>query len=820
MHKNLYQTVCMMLLMLLMSVNAIANDDNLVFYSYDASNGLADNSVQIVRCTKTGRVLIFTIGHVNFFDGDNFTHIDPSEQDAIDLPGYKGGYQMFFDKYHHLWGKNLGKLACVDLLTERFMPDVKAVLREMGVDKPVDDIYGDGECNMWFRSGKQLSDPKKGKEFTLHVKATLQDVDLYADSLLLLFHADGSVAVYDYKHPRYLYNDGAFTTVEEKQRYAQSSILCLVGDQYYQIRNGKESAVLMCYDISDRRWTQILETPFQMNDLYPKEDKIYIASERGYLVYYYQTGEVKHYETVKLSKGRSMSPDVNSLMFDRQGGLWMGTVTRGLLYAKAYPSPFVSYLSQSPEAEPYLKVLDEQGTKDESLPYKTNCVFRDSRGWTWTGGYVGLTLQRPGNPVQHFTRKDGFINEVIHAIIEDDQHHIWVSTSYGVARLYVRGDKVYHVETYINQDNIPNDAFLNGRAAKMADGTIVMETVDRVVVFNPANFQGERFGDMMLYPKLVRLMVNGVYVEPGVELDGKVILERSASRTHEFHVNYNQNSLMLIFSGLNYLRPVQTYYRVRIKGVAGYEDWRVLSFGKSGGLVDKNGMLHLPLVAVKPGDYVIEMQVSMWPDSWQNDPFTWIVHVDKPWWRTTGLYILMALLLLGLIVGNFYFFNRNTKMRMRCLNDEEDMMRRLRGFTDRCVELHDEQLSPSKVSDEENLLDNDTSESQAFDDVMLKIVPFMINHRTEHFRFQLLADLTEMNKGELFVLLASHIDNNPRQLIGKLRLQEAALMLLTTDASVEDIADSLHFSSPNYFVTSFYHRYRMTPEAYRSSNDL
>ena len=53
-----------------------------------------------------------------------------------------------------------------------------------------------------------------------------------------------------------------------------------------------------------------------------------------------------------------------------------------------------------------------------------------------------------------------------------------------------------------------------------------------------------------------------------------------------------------------------------------------------------------------------------------------------------------------------------------------------------------------------------------------------------------------------------------------LRLQEAALMLLTTDASVEDIADSLHFSSPNYFVTSFYHRYRMTPEAYRSSNDL
>jgi hypothetical protein len=143
MRKNLFQTFCLMLLALLMSVNAVAGDENQVFYSYDASNGLADNSVQIVRCTRTGRVLIFTIGHVNFFDGDNFTHIDPSERDVINLPGYQGGYQMFFDKYHHLWGKNLGKLACVDLLTERFIPDVKGVLREMGVKKPVDDVFGD-----------------------------------------------------------------------------------------------------------------------------------------------------------------------------------------------------------------------------------------------------------------------------------------------------------------------------------------------------------------------------------------------------------------------------------------------------------------------------------------------------------------------------------------------------------------------------------------------------------------------------------------------------------------------------------------------------
>ena len=457
---------------------------------------------------------------------------------------------------------------------------------------------------------------------------------------------------------------------------------------------------------------------------------------------------------------------------------------------------------------------------DKALPYKLNCVLSDSRGWLWKGTYTGLVLERPGKPEKVFDCKDGLINEVIHAIVEDDEHHIWISTSYGVARLYVKDEGVSHVEVYINQDNIPNDAFLDRRAVKMDDGTIVMQTIEHVIVFNPAHFQGEHFGEMVLFPKLCRVMVNGVYVEAGAQIDGKVILERSASRTHEFHVNYNQNSLSLTFSGLNYLRPVQTYYRVRVKGVTGYNNWRILSYGKSGGLVDKNGMLHLPLVAMNPGDYVIEMQTSMWPDKWPVEPFTWIVHVEQPWWRTTGLYILIVLVLVALGAVNFFYFNRNTKLRTHCLSDEEDMIRRVRGFADRCVELRNEQLAPATATDEHYLLEDDAPENLAFDEVMLKLIPYVTTHRKERSRFQAFADLAQMSKGELYVLLANHIDKNPRMLITKLRLQEAAELLQTTDMSVEDIADKLNFISPNFFVTSFYHRYHTTPQAYRSANDL
>ena len=55
------------------------------FYVYNASNGLADNSAQTIYCTKTGRLVITTMGQINFFDGNNFIFIDPSSENIYSL---------------------------------------------------------------------------------------------------------------------------------------------------------------------------------------------------------------------------------------------------------------------------------------------------------------------------------------------------------------------------------------------------------------------------------------------------------------------------------------------------------------------------------------------------------------------------------------------------------------------------------------------------------------------------------------------------------------------------------------------------------------
>ena len=209
------------------------------------------------------------------------------------------------------------------------------------------------------------------------------------------------------------------------------------------------------------------------------------------------------------------------------------------------------------------------------------------------------------------------------------------------------------VVSFNDKDNIPTNSFVNGYAMKLEDGSIIMQALDYMVKFNPKDFHTTKKTDIKLYPKLIRLMVNGQTIQPGMEVDGKLILDRAITRAKEFSVNYDQNTISLLFSGLNYFRPAQTYYRIRVKGF--HNDWEVYSLHDGTGRVDSQGMLLYPIIGIPPGKYEIEVQASMTPDNWQVEPYVWKLSVDEPWWRMTIVYVTLGGLLLGMLITNFVF---------------------------------------------------------------------------------------------------------------------------------------------------------------------
>ena len=121
--------------LLMPTVARALGDPDRIFISYDASNGMADNSAQSIICTKTGRMVIATIGHINFYDGDTFAHIDPEEKNVFPLPKYRGHYHLYFDRHHHLWVKDQRQVTCVDSVLEHFAENVGDIIHDMGMDK-------------------------------------------------------------------------------------------------------------------------------------------------------------------------------------------------------------------------------------------------------------------------------------------------------------------------------------------------------------------------------------------------------------------------------------------------------------------------------------------------------------------------------------------------------------------------------------------------------------------------------------------------------------------------------------------------------------
>lgn len=789
------------------------------FYVYNAANGLADNSAQTILCTLSGRLVITTIGQINFYDGNRFTYIDPSTENIYPLSKYRGNYHIYFDRSRHLWLKDTHSVTCVDLITERFVDSVEDVFREFGCDTDVSDLFVDCTNVVWLLTEKGLFNVETKQNWPVRSDMNLQDLEVWEEKYLLLFYENGLLEMTDMEMGKRVYWGKAYGK-DDEAHYGSSSVTHIVDKTLFQIRNGHNQGILMSFDLENHEWKTLIKTPYYLSNLAEHDSVLYIPSAYGYWTYDLSTEKVNHVQELTMASGEKLLTDINALVFDQQGGMWVGTEKRGLLYSRPVAAPFKVYNWEN------LRAL-ELATMMESLPepqtrYRdkaVNCVFRDSRGWDWVGTSSGLQLYRSSSdrlPVV-YTRNDGLLNNVIHTIIEDGMHNIWVGTSYGISCLLIQDGNLRFINNYNQWDNVPSESFVNGKALRLNDGTITMQMLDHVIEFNPDKMITVTGGVMYdITPKLIRLMVNGNNLQTGDELDSNVILDKAIPRMKEINLNYNQNSVTLTFSSMNYFRPEQTFYRVRIKGLD--ETWRVLARYNSGGLVDSRGLLHLPMVALKPGSYVVEVQASMVPDRWDMEPYQWVINVNEPWWRTTGVLLLFVLLLLILLGINTYYYIKNVGMRANRNAQERGVVRQIRRFAEHCSRQDSVVLEP--VPEEYKGMETSSQNvlTPEFISTMEKLLPIVLEKDDEKLTMRELCAEAKMELPSFYQLILGNIYKSPRPMAKTLMLRKAEHLLTTTEKEVEEIASECGFISPNYFIGTFYHEHQMTPEVYRQKN--
>ncbi len=604
---------------------AMAQIDRLVFARMDASDGLNDNRVQHIMQLPDGRMAVTTRGNINIYDGAHFRYIHSVGGCDRKLAGYYGAYHVYVDENERLWMKDWCRVRCFNLRQGKYVADIDSLFRTMGMEEDVADLYVDSDKRLWLVTADSVINTATAQRLPLHADgAMLQDLEVDS-ALVYLFFSNSEVRCYD-KESQEVYSSRALADDKAAQCGATSLVVKSPDGNFYQLRNGHR-AVCLRFNPTTREWGEILWTDYSLHTLIaPDEENIYISTKWRILHLNTLTDEVAEVPMLNIEGRMEPSDNLNTIFMDDQGGVWLGTYDTGLLYA--HPSRFriQSYAEEMPQSLSGLMPAENVVFPVGDL--KETCRLTDSRGWLWCGSSDGLYVYTDTlvQPVALYT-EDGLSNCYVHSLVEDKNSDVWIGTSYGLNRISVTGtmpeDRLkLNISSFTEQDGTLSCAYGDNQALALSSGHLLFRGLWGYTVLHPDSIAPLH---IQIHPILTGVSLNGERL--GV---GHPLLPETESYMRSFEFCHDENNIMFDIASLNYCLPEHTVMEYRILSEnGGGGGW--LTASVSNGLVDVDGVMHISLINVSPGNYSLQVRES---DAHYMHPLVVNFRVTPPWWQT------------------------------------------------------------------------------------------------------------------------------------------------------------------------------------------
>lgn len=103
---------------------------------------------------------------------------------------------------------------------------------------------------------------------------------------------------------------------------------------------------------------------------------------------------------------------------------------------------------------------------------------------------------------------------------------------------------------------------------------------------------------------------------------------------------------------------------------------------------------------------------------------------------------------------------------------------------------------------------------------MMGLMGFVNEKRVTQLSMKMLSEKAGMDLQSFYALISANIYKNPRELVKRVMLNRAKDMLVSSGEDIADIAEKCGFSTPNYFVASFFRENHVLPEEYRQMSRM
>lgn len=334
---------------------------------------------------------------------------------------------------------------------------------------------------------------------------------------------------------------------------------------------------------------------------------------------------------------------IRSLLCDTQGNLWIGT-DDGLNIlprneTKDEHPHFISYHHQENASSL---------SNDYILP-----IFEDSKHRIWIGTMGGgLNLANTGKGLDQihfdrFTTCTGLPNNVIKAILEDDQGNLWISSNHGLSRFNPEKHQMFNFDI---SDGLQDNEFSELAACKRSDGLFIFGGVKGFNTFYPENIFIDSTAPTVVFTELEVL---NRPVKVGEIIHKRPLLPQHINHTPTIHLKYSENSFTLHFAALHFASPGKNHYKYRLKGFD--KEW----------IVQNADNRQAKYTNLNPGTYIFELYASNNDQIWTDKPRTLRITVAPPWYLTPLAWISY----LVLMVLFFIFFHRYSFIRVQRKNE-------------------------------------------------------------------------------------------------------------------------------------------------------
>lgn len=605
-----------------------------VCYENDAGNpaSLGDNDVRSIHEDVQGNLWIgTTFGGLNLFDRSQktfrrfFPQKNHSESNTI---------RAILDAEDgHLWVGNRSGLYKFDLATQRFMhyqhdPNNPYSLSHNSVQC----LFKDAKGDYWVGTRDGLNFINTNIGSFVHYQAKAYD-------------------------RRFLNNKVVYAILEDR-----------AGDLWFGTEEGglnhlERESGLFTYYKHDSRDPHSLSVNNIKVILEEQNGNLWIGTFQGGLNYFdRQAKQFHHYQNRPLAPASLAGNDVMALLLDNDGDLWVGTFESGLDILDRKTGRFRHFFNEI-EAPGYRMISalmqDREGNiwigsnrgrlgrwdkknqkfKHYQLPIKNivtieiRPIFEDDAGNFWIGTTGGglYYFNRADETFKAFTMQDGLPSNVIYGILQDEQRHLWLSTTNGLVRFSPQTGaiKTYYQASGLQSDQFCYDAFLKTRKGEMFFGGI-----NGVTAFYPENIRENAY-----VPPVVITRLN-IFNKP-VEIGGPDgILKKSLTETKEITLSHRHSVFSFEFAALNYAISAHNQYAYKMQGFDA--DWNWVGNRRFATYTNLN-----------PGKYTFRVKAANNDGVWNEQGAELLVTITPPFWQAWW-FKLLGLVLLLLIIKHLY----------------------------------------------------------------------------------------------------------------------------------------------------------------------